>query len=67
MSVVESYLTTAEAARELGLTPMRVRQLISTGRLRGHKAGPRALLIHRADLESYKQTPKHKPGPKPQS
>lgn len=45
-----SYLTTAAAARELGVSPRRVRHLIERGRLRARKHG-RDYLISPADLD----------------
>jgi excisionase family DNA binding protein len=46
------YLTTAQAAAILEVTPARVRQLVSAGELRGQHHG-RDLLITRADLDDY--------------
>jgi excisionase family DNA binding protein len=47
------HLTTAQAARELGVSPSRVRQLVLAGRLRATKLG-RDLLIDPRDLDAVR-------------
>jgi len=48
-----NYLTTKQAAKELGITAGRVRQLILAGRLPAIKVG-RDLLINPADLDKVR-------------
>lgn len=57
-------MTTAEAAKELDLTPMRVRQLCQSGILPARKIG-RDWLIRRGDLP--KAAKRAKPGRPPRS
>lgn len=48
------YATTEEAAETLGLTDARVKQLLATGKLVGHKPeGRRAWRIERASIRRY--------------
>jgi len=56
--MTKDFLTTAEAARELGVTPARVRQLILAGRLPAEKHG-RDWLIDPASLD---QVGERRPG-----
>ena len=56
--------TTESAAKYLGVTPSRVRQLILEDRLTSEKYG-RDHLIHEAELERYLKDGKRKPGRKP--
>lgn len=53
-------LTTAEAAARLGVTPVRVWQLINEGRLRAQKHG-RDWQIRPKDLESIEERPIGRP------
>jgi excisionase family DNA binding protein len=53
-----NLLTVAQAADLLGISPQRVRQLISAGRLKAEKAG-RDWLIDPPDLEAVRE---RKPG-----
>jgi excisionase family DNA binding protein len=48
---VEDYVTTAEAAAVLGVTPVWVSRMVAAGRLRGRRIAPRLMLIRRADVE----------------
>lgn len=49
------FLNTEEVAEELGVTPMRVRQLLTQGELpQPTKLGPRAFMWHRADIAAVK-------------
>lgn len=58
-------LTTAEAARELGVTPRRVRQLIADGRIAAKKVG-RDYVIDPRSLKAVenRQTGRPKKGEK---
>ena len=58
----DSYLTTAQAAALLGLSPRGVRNAVQRGRLPGVKPGRRAIMIHCKDIETYKATPQAKGG-----
>jgi excisionase family DNA binding protein len=50
------WVTTSEAARDLGLTVGRVRQLLESGQLPGRKMG-RDWVIRRADVNRFKSLP----------
>ena len=52
---MQAYLTTAEAAKLLGLTVKSVRKLVAVGRLAVHRLGPgeRIIRFTEADLETY--------------
>lgn len=63
---MDDYVTTAQAADELGVNPSRVRQLITQGRLRTRKVG-RDHLITRAELEEVRQRPAGWPKGRPRS
>ncbi len=45
------YLTTAEAAALIGISPAHLRRLLLAGKVRGVKFGQRSWMIARADLE----------------
>jgi excisionase family DNA binding protein len=51
---MKNYLTTAEAAAEIGVTASRVRQLILAGDLAAEKIG-RDLVVKARDLKKYKR------------
>ena len=42
---MEKYLTTREAAKYLGVTPSRIRQLVHENRLKSHKLGRDHMLL----------------------
>jgi excisionase family DNA binding protein len=52
----ESWLTVSEAAKQAGCTEGWVRLLLGDGRLKGWKAGERAWLIHKTDVETLKSS-----------
>ncbi len=54
------YITTAEAAAALGISPMRVRQLIQDGTLRATKFG-HVYMITRGDLAGVVRRPPGRP------
>lgn len=54
-------LTVAQAADLLGITRQTVHQAIEAGRLPARKAGERATLIRRVDVERYAATRKPRP------
>jgi excisionase family DNA binding protein len=58
---MEGYLTTAEAAARLGVTPTRIRQLCLEGRLPCTKAG-RDWVIRVEDLEAFQKLPPGRTG-----
>ncbi len=53
------YLTTAEAAKALGVSVRRVRAIVQAGQLKAKKAG-RDWLISKASLRAYKPQIKHR-------
>lgn len=57
------WLTSAEAARVLGIVPGAVRKLFSDKRLERHKIGA-TLFVKRVDVEAYSRS-KSKKGRKP--
>jgi excisionase family DNA binding protein len=52
----ELWLTVSEAAKQAGCTVGWVRLLLGDGRLKGWKAGERAWLIHKTDVETLKKS-----------
>ncbi len=62
---MDELLTTAQAARELGLSSARVRQYIALGRLRAIKPGQDYLLT-RAEIANFIRNPPGRPRPGPQ-
>lgn len=60
---IKNFLTTPEAAKELGITKSLVRRYIREGRLRAEVAGERTYLIPRKAVEDFKRIPR-RPGPK---
>jgi excisionase family DNA binding protein len=58
ISKPEKLLTTKEAARYLGVTQGRIRQLLLAGKLRGHKIAPRFWLIPQKELQPFLTPPK---------
>ena len=59
-----SQLTTPEAARKLGVTDARVRQIIAAGRLPARKFGP-VWLIEESDLDRVRVRRAGRPGHRP--
>jgi len=59
---MDELLTTAQAARELGLSTARVRQYIVLGRLRAIKPGQDYLLT-RAEIANFIRNPPGRPRP----
>lgn len=57
------WVTTSEAAVILGITPVRVRQLIGTGQLRSEKKG-RDYILDRAEVERFNSEGR-RPGGRP--
>ena len=60
------YLSVTDTAALLGISPGRVRQLITARRLPAEKVGPTWIISLRA-LEKFAQEPPGKPGPKPKT
>lgn len=55
MGIERAWLTTAEAAKELGLAHSTVREAVARGRLKVEKVAPRLNAITREELERYKR------------
>ena len=56
---LDDWITTAEAATILGLTPRRVRQLATDeGKLKHRMVTPRLMMVRRSDVERYKESQK---------
>jgi len=60
----EAYISTTEAAEELGITRQRVLQLIEAGKLQAQKFA-NVYMIPRSGLEAVRDRPTGRP-PKPQ-
>lgn len=60
---IASMLTTIDAAKKIGVTDARIRQIIADGRLKADKFGG-SFVIAEKDLAKYKP---NKRGPKPKS
>ena len=54
--VAQEWLSTAEAARYLGLTPHRIRVEFAAGRLPGSRLGYRTLRFRRGHLDSLMES-----------
>jgi len=63
---MSKYFTTDESAKFLGVSPSRIRQLISEGRLVSDKLG-RDHLLQKYDLEQYAKHGKKKRGRPPKN
>lgn len=67
----DTLLTAKEAARRLGVTDARVRQLLLDGTIRGHKISKLLWLIPESEITRYQNTrrpagrPARTPSPKP--
>ena len=57
------YVTSSEAAKILGITTGRIRQLLIKGTLKGKHFG-RVWMVYRRSIERYEAS-NRKPGPKP--
>jgi excisionase family DNA binding protein len=57
------WMTPAEAAREVGLTPHAIRAWIARGELPAERTGPRRLRIRRSDLEQLLRAVRQSHGP----
>jgi len=51
----ETLLSVREAARSIGVTPGRIRQLIVEGKIKGRRVGPRFWLIPESELKPFKE------------
>lgn len=58
-----NLISVAEAARIIGVTPGRVRQLIDEGRIVAEPVGERSLVVDRKSAQKYADSPRQ-PGPK---
>jgi excisionase family DNA binding protein len=61
------YVTVAQAAAVLGLTPRAVRNRIERGEMAAERLNARLLLISRDEVERQRARGRQKPGPKPGS
>lgn len=50
-TLVESYLTVAQAAEHLGVHPSTIRRWIDSGLLRAYRLGPKRINVKRSDAE----------------
>jgi site-specific DNA-methyltransferase (adenine-specific) len=57
----KAFITTAEAAEILGVSPSRVRQLILEGRLKSQKIG-RDQILTRKDVDIFAAEPRNRTG-----
>jgi len=58
---MDTFISTAEAAKRLGISPQRVRVLINQGRLVAIKIG-RTHVVELASVTAYTPRPKGRPG-----
>lgn len=63
--VATEWLSTADAARYLGLTSGRIRAESASGRLEGSRLGPRALRFKREHLDALMNSHVVPPGDQP--
>ena len=63
--MVEGFLTTAEAARELGLSLTGIHARLRAGIIQGQRVGARGWLIPTSEVERLREMGKLKTGPKP--
>lgn len=64
-TTIKNFLTTAEAAQEIGITDSLVRRYIRDGRIEAEQVGERTYLITRKALDAFMRIPR-KHGQKPQ-
>lgn len=64
--ISETLITTAEAARILGVSPSRIRQFIIQGRLAAKKIG-RDQLLKESDVHRFAAQPRHRTGRPPKN
>jgi len=55
-------MTVAEAAKELGLSERTVQDRLQRGVMRGRRIGERVWVVHRNEVEKWKQRGKIRPG-----
>jgi predicted transcriptional regulator len=63
---LEDFITVAQAAKELGITPSAVRTAINEGRLKRRLLHKRASVIAREDVERYRSEHLGRQGKRPQ-
>ena len=61
------WMRSADAARELGVTDGRIRQLIKQGVLRAQLLGPRFYIVEWLSVEQYKRARRHAGRPRQSS
>jgi len=52
-----NYLTTAEAAKAIGVSVIRVRQFAQNGRIKSHRLGP-IIVFESSDIEKFAAIPR---------
>ena len=63
-SVTKNNMTVTEAAKFIGISTGRVRQLLRNGELKGEKFGPRAWLVNKKSAQKVKENPHQKGRPR---
>jgi hypothetical protein len=61
---MENEISTAEAARIIGLSANQIRLHLESGKLKGRRVNPRTWLVDKASAEAFEPPPKGRP-PKP--
>jgi excisionase family DNA binding protein len=58
------YVTVAQAASQIGVSPRAIRQRIERGELKAEQVNPRLLMIPKSEIERWRGIGRLKPGPK---
>ena len=58
MTTFQNFISTKQAAREIGCTPRRVRQMLQEGKLRGIKIFADRWLVDRSSLDTVRARPR---------
>lgn len=59
-----SFLGVTEAARAIGITTSRLRQMLRAKLVRGEKVGPRAWLVSKKEVERLRKNPSKRGRPR---
>lgn len=65
MAALKGFLTVAEVAERLGVSPNRVYQLIAADRLPAERVGGKTLLVPEVSVRRFKRRPTGRPRKKP--